>query len=406
MSRRLVAGFVLVVVVLSAVLVLVRSYTITGSLRAEQATQAKVQAELVVALVEAADRSGQAVGRDELAAYVEPTQRVTVTTAGGQVTVTGDDFDVDGAPAGAVRATAASADQAGTEVTVERTSDGWLGLLLLDLGALVTVLLLTGVAAGIGGWAVTRWLSEPFARLAAAAAMLERGRFDLDLPRTRIPELQAVSRALAASAGTLQDRLTREQQFTVHVSHVLRTPLTSLRLHLDELETHDLDPGAAAAARRCQESVQELDGVVADLVGITRRGSLMSGAEVSLEELAATVAQRWADGLDGRGRGFSAAVEGDLGLMLTPGPVEYVLDVLLELARDEDAGDRDVRLVLVGAPPVVRLEATGVCVPQAAPVPGSPPCRLDQARSLVRALGGRLEPLPGAEGVRVLLPPR
>jgi signal transduction histidine kinase len=200
----------------------------------------------------------------------------------------------------------------------------------------------------------------------------------------------------------------------VHASHVLRTPLTSMRLHLDELSDSRLDADAAEATRRCQDTVEELDAVVADLVGMTRRGALMSGAEVPLRELAASLAQQWADGLLGLGRGFSAAVEGDLDLTLTPGPVEYVLDVLLEQARtearDQPRGDGagPVRLVLVGAPAVVRLEVSGISPPprEDRGDASDPTGRLEQARSLVRSLGGRMEPRPGGDGVSVLLPPR
>ncbi len=410
MTRRLVLGFVLLVLSLVAVLGAIRNVTLVDNLRAHDAEQVETQAQVLLDLVVAADAAGRPVDSGGLEELVGRHQRLEVLRGDVlQAEAAGSAFEEGDARGQAVLAAASAGD--GTTVRVTESAAGWRTVLAFDPAALSAIVLLALLVAAACGWLMARWISRPFTQLAAAAAMLGRGRFDLDLPRSRVPEVRAVSAALEASAGVLRDRLAREQQFSVHASHVLRTPLTSVRLQLDELSTRPLDPEAAAATRRCQDTVGELDAVVADLVGMTRRGALMSGAEVPLRELAASLAQQWADGLLGLGRGFSAAVEGDLDLTLTPGPVEFVLDVLLEQARAEavadGAGAGAVRLVLVGASSVVRLEVSGIRPPpREGGGPQDPTGRLEQARSLVRSLGGRMEPRPGGEGVSVLLPPR
>ncbi len=409
MSKRLVLVFVALELCLIVVLGAVRNATLVGNLRTYDAEHATAQAQLLLDLVVRADADGRPVDSAALESIVGPVERLEVRRDGVlDAEATGADFEAGDAEDTPVGAAASKRD---VVVRVSESTGSWRTVLAYDPAALGAILVLGAILAALFGWLAARWFARPFTQLASAAAMLGRGRFDLDLPRTRIPEVQAVARALEASAGALQDRLTREQQFTAHASHVLRTPLTSLRLHLDELSCQGLDPDAETSVHHCQGQVEELDTVVADLVGMTRRGALMSGAAVPLRELAATLAQQWADGLVGLGREFSAAVEGDLELVLTPGPIEFVLDVLLERARAEARADGPVagavRMVVVGTPTVLRLEVSGVRPPpREGEGPEDPTGRLEQARTLVQSLGGRMDACPGGEGVSVVLPPR
>ena len=244
---------------------------------------------------------------------------------------------------------------------------------------------------------MSRWFSRPFTQLASAAAMLGRGRFDLDLPTTRIPEVQAVSAALGASASALRDRLAREQQFSVHASHVLRTPLTSLRLNLDELDAADLDPHARRAAQRCLVSVEQLDQVASDLVDITRRGALMAGAEIPLRELAAAVAQQWADGTDRAGPGLLRRGRGRPRPPADPGSdrVRPGRAPRAGPGPEGPGGPARAGRRTAGAAPRGHRRRHHRVVPR--PVAGAPTptlTRVDQARSLVESLGGRWQDLP------------
>lgn len=398
MSRRLLASFTLVVVVLVTAVACARAYAISGELRALEAAHANAEARQLAGLVAEGQQNGEdpAVALDR---YADATQQVELRRD-DRVVAAVEPADQPQDPSRTVVTGRAVAGD--LTVVVREPSLGWRGVMGLNPASFLALLALAAVLAGAAGWGVARWLGRPFTRLAEAGHMLTRGRTDLDLPRSSIPEVRDVAGALEASAALLRDRMTRDEQFAGHASHALRTPLTSLRLHLDEIAGQPLDPAGAAATRRCQDTVEELGTVVADLVGMTRGGALLTGAGVPLRDLAAAAAQRWADGLVGLGRGFSAAVEGDLDLVLTPGPVEHVLDVLLERARAAGGGAGDVRLVVEGNESAVRLEVTGVRW-----APGDDPSgRADQARDMVTALGGRVLPLPGDAGVRVLLPPR
>ena len=183
-------------------------------------------------------------------------------------------------------------------VTVSQSPAVVRDILGRDLWSVGVLFLMIAMLAGLIGYLISRALSAPFRQLAVAAAALGRGRFDLDLPRTRIPEARAIAQALGTSAGQLEDRLRRERDFAERASHLLRTPLTGLRLELEDLTLRDDVPSdARAAAARGLASVDGVNAVAGELVQLSRSTSLIEGAELPLVDLATQVAQRWADRL-------------------------------------------------------------------------------------------------------------
>ena len=215
--------------------------------------------------------------------------------------------------------------------------------------------------------------------------------------RTRIPEAQAIAQALRASAAHLEARVSHERDFAEHASHVLRTPLTGLLLELEDLTLRDDVPADVKdAARRCMVRVEAVNASAGDLVAMTRSAALMEGAETTLEDLARHVAQEWSDELAGR-RTVSAAVEGDLSLRLTPGPMEQVLDLVL---ADVKRGNGPARLVFVGEGGHVRVRLSPGTVPGTTPRDG-----VEAAAALAGAQGGRVLGADDGE-VEVLLPRR
>ena len=266
-----------------------------------------------------------------------------------------------------------------------------------DLWSLVMLVALVALLAGLVGWWLAVRLSEPFTRLAGAAAALGRGRFDLSLPHTTVPEAQAIARALRVSAAQLEARLAREREFAEHASHVLRTPLTGLRLELEDLTLRDDVPADVQdAARRCIERVDAVNTSAGELVALTRSAALVEGAETTVADLARHVAQEWSDQLAGR-REVSAVVEGDLSLRLTPGPMEQLLDLVL---ADVRRGSGPARLVFIGEDGHVRVRLAPGTVPGDGKRDG-----LDAASVLAGSQGGRVTGVDGGE-VEVLLPRR
>jgi signal transduction histidine kinase len=403
MRERLTLAFVVLSILLLLGAGFVRSFILRDLIREQEGVHVQQQVVLVAKVVSARQQEGGAVDRGFLSGLVDDDGRLVYTPANAApVVVTGENYESTD-PDEDLAASAAVADGA---VTVGQSPALLRDVAGRDIGSVLVTFLLIGVLAGLIGFLISRRLSEPFRQLAVAAAALGRGRFDLDLPRTRIPEARAIAQALATSAGQLEDRLRRERDFAQHASHVLRTPLTGLRLELEDLTLRDdVAPDVQESARHGLASVDEVNAVVGELVDISRRGSLVAGAELSLVDLATQLAQRWSDRLAERDRSLTASAEGDLALSYTPGPVEHVLDLVLAEVVDRSSGA--VRIVFHGEDSGhLRVVVTATGPARAADVSGQPGTRLEQARGVVAALGGRIIGDDPAQGVEVLLPRR
>lgn len=390
MRRRLTLAFVLVTLLLLAAAGAVRTVTLEGLMREREGEHVFRGAYAMASAVEARVRDGQPVDEEFLTEFIASDNRVRFVPGDGEtVVVEGPEFRDDDDP---LSSTVQLSDGS---LTLEQSSGMIRGLWRDDTSATLILLALIALGAAVLGYLISWSLSAPFQRLAVAASALGRGRFDLDLPRSRVPEARAIAEALGASAVALRDRLEREQEFAMHASHVLRTPLTGLRLQLEEMTLDDnLPEETRAAAVSCMEAVDEVNVVAGDLVDLSRRG-LIGGAQIPLRELATSSAQRWADELSEHGRGLTAAVEGDIELTFTPGPIEQILDLLLRDAVRHGSGD--ARLIFEGdARGHLRATVRGHRADGDEEL-------VDEARSVVEALGGRLQSLPGPDGATDLV---
>ena len=405
MRERLTAAFIVLTITLLIGAGLVRTYVLRDLIREEVAGQLDQEADLVAAIVADRESAGRPVDESFLRTLVRPEARV-VLAAGDDpaIVVSGDDYGEDSGDE--ISATAEVAGGRHAHVTVSETPSVTRDLIGRDLGSVAALFLLIAIVAGLAGLVVAAVLSAPFQKLAVAAAALGRGRFDLDLPKTRIPEARAIANALRSSALALEDRVHRERAFAEHASHVLRTPLTGIRLELEDLSTRDdLPDDARDSVVRCLARVEEVSAVATELVEITRRGSLVVGAELPLSELSAQLAQRWADRLGSRGRALTAAVEGDLTLAYTPGPVEHATDLLLaDVVR---RGTGAVRIVFHGeSGGHLRIQVLCAGKTPEHHLGGETVDWMSQVRVVVEALGGRVTGDHPADGVEVLLPRR
>ncbi len=270
-----------------------------------------------------------------------------------------------------------------------------------SLGSLVVLMAALCLIAGVLGLIAATLLARPFQKLAAAAAALGRGRFDLDLPKSRIPEVTAINDALLLSAAQLKHSISRDRDFLQHASHVLRTPIAGVRLELEELaERPGLADDVRGSVLHSAAEMERLNGVIDTLLADSRKRPLVAGAEIDLQSLATQIGQRWREGVPDE---TSVRVFVDDGAedRITPGPVEQLFDHLL---ADVVALDpREVALRFSGQGNYVRIRVTGLHSAST----GGDARALERALSVSDAMGGRINGDVMAErGLEILLPRR
>jgi signal transduction histidine kinase len=130
-------------------------------------------------------------------------------------------------------------------------------------------------------------------------------------------------------AGNLQDALEAQGRFVADASHQLRTPLTGVRLRMEEARA--LTNGDAAAELDAgMAEVDRLAGVIDDLLSLSR-GSEARAEPVDAQEAVGVVAERFR--APAAERGIRLTVHGDpASTRLPPAALNRVLEALVENA--------------------------------------------------------------------------
>jgi signal transduction histidine kinase len=402
-SRTTLLLVVLVLIFVSAVYV-VRTVSVQRHLREHDQRLLHSGASAIALAVDERIRAGRTVDAAFLRDLVADETAVRFHPgSGGDVSVDGSGFAGSGHPGDdGVSASAPTIDHG--YVVLSEDGDAVRDAAGRGGPAMVLLLLLTGLLAALAGALLGRWYVRPFRPLAEAAAALGRGRFQLDLPRSRVPEANAIAEALDASARQLQERLAGEDAFAQRASHALRTPLTGLRLELEDAALREgLSDDAAAALARSLRRVDQLDAVTGELVAAARRGALVARATIPLAELAAQITQHWSDELEARHRVLTAVVEGDAATTYTPGPVEQILEFVLVDVVHRTGGDVGIVLAVTDD---LHLRITVTAGAVVGPRRTTPTAPLVRARAVAVTLGGLLQGEYAVGGVEIVLPRR
>lgn len=149
-----------------------------------------------------------------------------------------------------------------------------------SLGIAVAALLTIMVAIGIA-IPVALGIARPIVRLRTQTDRLAAGDFDSTADEKHGPvEVRDLSRSFNVMARRLGALTESQRQFTSSVSHQLRTPLTALRLRLDQAQdVIDQDPQRAAGAiEASQNEVSRLQEMIEQLLKLSR----LEGKEISV----------------------------------------------------------------------------------------------------------------------------
>ncbi|MEA2449980.1 MAG: hypothetical protein QOG63_1912 [Thermoleophilaceae bacterium] len=203
---------------------------------------------------------------------------------------------------------------------------------ILGLVLIAVVVLLIGLTAG---WLIARALARPLNRLESTAGEIAHG----DLDRRAPIEGTSEQRSLARSFNEMTERLSRalraQREFVADASHQLRTPLTGLRLRLEEA---DAAAGDAVAVREelaaAEREVDRLSQMVGELLVLSSAGGRDAPAEqVDLAAAVRSAAERWqASAAEGGIELSHAAVDGSGTVTLAHADLDRALDSFVENA--------------------------------------------------------------------------
>jgi signal transduction histidine kinase len=203
--------------------------------------------------------------------------------------------------------------------------------LLLFGASMLAVAIALGIALAIS-------LTRPLLRIEEAVEQLGAGRLSVRVAGQRgPPEMERLRLSLNAMADRTEELLDAQRAFVADASHQLRTPMTALRLRLENFEG-SIDAGDAAEWTSMISEVDRISRIVDGLLELARA----DGARPPLVDVdvAATLVERsdaWSALAEERGVTL-AATHGDTGVPLLARAgsdyVEQILDNLLANALD------------------------------------------------------------------------
>lgn len=331
--RRLVASTaciaLIAVLVLGSPLALVEA----ARVRSDQNFRLEREADAVAAVIDDRVERGDVITAAVFAPNVFPGHRVVVRLSDGRTVAAGPRLgaDVRSVRAGSSRNSVVTATAPLAEET-RRVHRAWLLLAVLATGGVALAAVLARLQA--------RRLSEPLESVARTSARLGEGDFSARTSRSGVPEIDAIAQALDVSAERIARLVAREREFSSNVSHQLRTPLTALRLRVEELA------GAAEPAERARETaaaLREADRLEATIVALlahAREERAGRAVPCDAAQIAADHVARWSSIFARERRGLRLE-RGDrpAQALASPGTVGQVLDVLLENAARHGRGD-------------------------------------------------------------------
>ncbi|MWV60799.1 sensor histidine kinase [Rathayibacter sp. VKM Ac-2754] len=372
MRRRLVASYLLIVALALIAFTVPVAFNLDQQLRGGQRDVALREARTIAVLLAPATDADQATSSGARLAVERLRAEVERQTAGrveliaadrspvlGREVAGADDADFAAALAGEERArvvpesvlgerglqvTVPAASEEGTAVGAVRLTlptapvDAQLrGVWLFRLGAGAVVLLLSGLAGAL----VATSLLRPLRLLDGMAGRMSRGDFRARLDPAEVgpPETRRLAETLNDGAHRIDGLLSAQQSFAADASHQLRTPLTALRLSLDNLRDRLGDPADRLAVDRALGEAGRLSRLVSDLLVLAQTRASSRPREPV--DVAAVLEARWSfwqASAEEAGARLDLVPTSDLQALVTPGHLEQAVDNLVDNALRESAG--------------------------------------------------------------------
>jgi signal transduction histidine kinase len=225
--------------------------------------------------------------------------------------------------------------------TATRIHRAWLAL-----GGFAVILL--GLAALLGLW-LARGLAGPLLALEAASSRLGDGDLTARAPVEGPGEIAALAAQFNRTAGRLAELVTAQQQFVADASHQLRTPLTALRLRLENLAA-EASEDVRAHVDDAQSEVDRLTRLVDGLLALSgAQPRPAASAAIDIGEVVTERCAAWAALADEQEVALTVSIDAPEPVTATvvPGHLEQILDNLLANAVEASPPGRGIEVGVV-----------------------------------------------------------
>jgi len=270
----------------------------------------------------------------------------------------------------------------------------------LALGVLAFALIAMSVALADR---IGRSMVRPMQHLRDVAHRLQRGDRDARAQAVGPAEVVEVATAVNGLADRIDDLLAAEREAAADVSHRLRTPLTALRLDIEQLD--DTDP-----RRRLLADVSAVESAVDDVIRATRSAARVEDPVVDLTDVVRVRLGFWTLLAENQHREITLDID-DVPryVRASRNALEATVDALIGNVFRHTPPGTSLRVALE-APATLVIEDEGPGLPDASLVSrgasnaGSTGLGLDIARRTVEGAGGHLDiERRAGRGLRVAL---
>jgi len=346
MIRQLIVSYVLLVAIALTAFTVPVAFTLTAQLRGDTEQSVQREAKTMALLLGDGDATSRAALDRMVVAYARETpgkaqvlpasQAKTATHWGdGALEVTEPAKD-NGRTVGAVRITYPTSD------LTRRLWQIWGFRAILAVGVLA-------VAAAIGA-VVARRLTRPLRQLNDMASKFSDGDLTARSPVEGPQETQTLARTLNQAGERLDTLIASQRIFVADASHQLRTPLTALRLSLDNIADGVDDEFVQEDVEQATAEVVRMSRLVNGLLVLARAEAKVTAAEpLSLSDIVRERLSVWRPAADERGVTIALGgsdVDGRPLVLTSPGHLDQVLDNVLSNALEvsPDGGTITVRI--------------------------------------------------------------
>jgi signal transduction histidine kinase len=202
----------------------------------------------------------------------------------------------------------------------------------LVLAAIAAIVIAVAVVVG---FAIAYFIVRPMRELEAAAKAVGGGDLTARAPEDEgPPEIRSLAAVFNETVAKLEQLLVSQEEFVADASHQLRTPLTALRLRLENLARDVAPPGRAELDGAVAE-VERLASLVEALLALARADARREPAgRVDVDGVVRERVQAWTALADERGLRLDAVLAEAAAARTAEERLRQVLDNLLENALE------------------------------------------------------------------------